>query len=388
MSKVTLGTYGELNLLPMPPEAPVREDLEWKTDITESYDSTEERIRIRNHPRQRFRYKLPANATLTARAFNVTWGGTVSRWAVPLWTEAQGLGALASGLAILNVDTTEGDFRAGAWALLWQNPNLWEVIEVDSLTDSTLTPVDLTVNVYTQAFLMPLRISRVTQTVTKDTNGYNTVVALIFDIEDNTTLIGAAPPQFLGDDIYYDEGLLSGNTLSEKLQKRAIVMDEDVGVVSFQSPWPNTQTSRPHRSIMEDRAAVWAYREWLHRRAGRHIQFWQPSFESDIRLTSTGTIVSSITAFRDDYLIHATNRVHIALEDADGTWYPRTVVDAVPLTASSMRLDLDTPVNVPADTVVRVSYLGLKRLEPDRVELNWFSGGAAQSSVRVVELTP
>lgn len=388
MAKVTLGTYGSVNLLPIPPESPVREILQWKTDVLESYDSTEERLQVRNHPRQTFRYSLPANNTLSARAFNVTWGGIAALWAVPVWTESQNLGAVTNGAVLLVLNTTEGDFRAGGYALLWQDPETWEVVEVDSLTSADLTPVDAIAQDYTNAFLMPLRIGRVTGAATKSTNGFNSVHQLVFDIEDNTTLSDSAPTQFLGDDVYFDEGLLSGDSLSDSMRKRIELLDPELGLVAFKSPWDNPRITRPFKSILEDRAAVWAFRKWLHRRAGRYVQFWQPSFEADLRLVSTGTLVSSLTTFIDDYLSHAGTKTHIAVETSGGTWYLRTITNAFALDATTMQVDLDSPLNVAASSVLRICYLGLKRLNADQVELNWIGGGVCEVSVSMLELQP
>jgi phage baseplate assembly protein gpV len=129
------------------------------------------------------------------------------------------------------------------------------------------------------------------------------------------------------------------------------------------------------------------FREWLHRRAGRYRAFWQPTFESDFRVRSMGTVTTSLIVASDDYLPHSAQRPHLAVEAA-GVWYARTITDAVQLDADRVQLVLNSALNVAAERIARVSYLGLKRLDTDRVEMNWVGGGVCTVEMRLLELAP
>ena len=381
-------TFGELNLLPFPAEAPLKEVLEWKTDVLESYSGKEQRVRVREIPRQEFAQTIPASLARTQRVFNTVYDGLGSRWAVPVWSEAQLVGTLTAGDIVLPADTTQADFREDGLALVWESPEKWQLVTVASQTATEIEPLLPVAQDYARAWVIPVRVCRLISQVEKSFTGASSVMDIKFEVEDNTLLTAPTPAQFLGSDIYYDEGLMSGDSLTDNLMKRMEVLDEDTGVVAFKSPWSAPKIARPHQVLLEDRAAVWAFRRWLHRRAGRLNAFWQPSFESDLVLQSSGTVLSSIIVRSDEYLTHGLGRKHLALQTSSGAWYPRTVTDAFALDSERTQINLDSAVNVAADSVLRVSYLGLKRLDTDRVELSWIGGGVCRTSVGLKEIEP
>lgn len=380
-------TFGELNFLPFPAEAPMKEVLEWKTDVLESYSGKEQRVRVREIPRQTFTHKIPSS-TRTQRLFNAVYDGLASRWAVPVWAEAQMAGPLSAGSVSLPADTTQADFRAGGLALVWESPEKWQLVTVASQTATEIEPLLPVAQDYARAWVIPVRVCRLISRVEKSFTGASSVMDIKFEVEDNTLLTAPTPAQFLGSDIYYDEGLMFGDSLTDNLMKRMEVLDEDTGVVAFRSPWPHSMTTRPHHVILENRAAAWGFRRWLHRRAGRLNAFWQPSFESDLVVQSSGTILSSLLVRSDEYLTHGLARKHIAIQTSSGAWYPRTITEAFAGDGGNVELNLDSPLNIPAESILRVSYLGLKRLDTDRVELSWIGGGVCRTSVRLKEIEP
>jgi len=371
--------------MPLPPRAPVRETLNWKTDVMESFDGSEQRMALRTDARQQLAYYYPANFKEAARALNIVYGAHAERWLVPLWSEAQLIGAVAAGLSSLAATLDPYDFRESSLVLLWETPDHWQILGVD-LIDGALTLVGLTEE-FRNAWLMPVRFGRNTGTVPKSTTGYDSEFTLTFDVLDLASVETEAPEQFLGEDIYYDPTLM-GASVKDNLIRRVEVHDEALGVVSWRSPWNHTRVSRPHRVIRVTPEEVRDFRKWLQRREGRYKAFWQPTFECDLRPLSSGVIASNLIVSSDEYKHHASDRLHIAVEVKGGTWYPRTILNALLLDEERTQLNLDAPLNVPASSILRVSYLGLKRLDTDRVEIRWNGGGVAQSEVRVVELTP
>jgi hypothetical protein len=380
-------TFGELNFLPFPAEAPMKEVLEWKTDVLESYSGKEQRVRVREIPRQTFTHKIPSS-TRTQRLFNAVFDGLASRWAVPVWAEAQMAGPLSAGSVSLPADTTQADFRAGGLALVWETPDAWQLLTVSSLTATRITASSGLSRSYAKAWILPVRVCRLVNRAQKTFTGASSSLSLTFNVEDNVALSAPTPDQFLGFDIYYDEGLMPGDSIDSTVDRRVEVLDEETGVVAFRSPWPHSMTTRPHHVILENRAAAWGFRRWLHRRAGRLNAFWQPSFESDLVVQSSGTILSSLLVRSDEYLTHGLARKHIAIQTSSGAWYPRTITEAFAGDGGNVELNLDSPLNIPAESILRVSYLGLKRLDTDRVELSWVGGGVCSTSISLKEIAP
>lgn len=389
MSLVTTTLFGQLTILPIPSQVPLGERLSWKTDLFTSEDGTDEAHQVRNFPRRRYDFNLPTNHTEYQRAFNTLYGARAAQWAVPMWTEAQQLGAVSGGASNIVVTTSNYDFRADSLALLWASPRDWQVVEIETV-NSGPDSLDLygTTNAFDNAWIMPIRIGHLVGDVSRSTNSFNSEFRVAFDLEDLRELSVSAPTQYLSNDIYFDEWLFSGSNFTDKLIQRVDYVDEQLGVVSYRSPWNYGRVARPMRKILETPAEVYAFRQFLYRRAGRYRKFWQPSFDADLRVTSTGTVTDTLRINADDWDDHASDRTHIAIQDADGNWYARNIDSTTPAPSNQLDLTLDSAINVAGPSIVRVSYLGLKRLETDVVDLDWVGGGVCQVQIRILELSP
>lgn len=389
MALISTTLFGNVTLLSIPSEAPVSERYSWKTNILPANDGSEEPHQVRNLPRRRYDYTLPANANEYQRAFNTLYGSRDALWAVPLWTEAQSIGAVAASQTNIAATTENYDFRDDSLALLWASPRDFQLVEIQTV-NSGPDSLDIygTTNEFASAWIIPVRLGHLVGEVGRGTNSHNGVYRVAFDLEDLVDISVSAPPQYLSSDIYFDEWLFSGTNFSDKLIQVVDYVDEELGVVSYRSPWTNGRVSRPFLKLLKNPAEVYAFKQFLHRRAGRYRRFWQPSFDADLRLGSTGTITTTLRVHRDDYQTHASARTHIAIEDSDHNWYPRIVTDIQLSGSEYYDLTLDSPLNLDASAILRISYLGLKRLETDVVDFDWIGGGVCQIQVRLLELSP
>lgn len=387
MSLVTTSLFGDVTLLPIPSQVPLKEKLSWLTDLIPFNEGSEETHQVRNLPRRRYDYRLPTSQEEYARAFNVLYGARTDLWAIPMWTEAQLLGVVTAGESTLTAVTAGYDFRDDSLALLWASPRDWQVVEIDSAGSGSLSLYGTT-NSFSNAWLLPVRRGYLVGDVSRLGNGYNGHVSVSYEIEDLAELSADEPEQFLGDDIYFDEWLFSGSGVTDKFVQQVNYIDEQLGVVSYRSPWAHARISRPIEKVLSGPEDVNSFREFLYRRAGRYRRFWQPSFDNDLRVTSTGTVTDVLRIEEDERTNYAADRTHIAVQDSSGTWYARTVTGSAPAATDQLDLTLDAPINVAAGNIVRVSYLGLKRLESDAVDLNWVGGGVALCQIRVLEVEP
>src|SRR3546814_5849807 len=76
-------------------------------------------------------------------------------------------------------------------------------------------------------------------------SGAKSSINMDFIIEESRQLTVAAPAQYLGQDIYFDAGLLDGGGLEESVNAPLDVHDEALGRVSYSSPWPHVRPRRP-----------------------------------------------------------------------------------------------------------------------------------------------
>lgn len=373
-------------MLALQPEAPVTEKLVWFTDLIVSKDGSEQRWQIASDPRQEFDFMFPATDKRKVLAFNTVWGALPKEWLVPVWPQAQAYGAVSAGLATLANVNLDSELRAPGLALLWQSDTQWQIVGFDSFDGDDMLLNTLT-QAFTDAWLIPLRTGFMQQNAVRKLNGYEATFDLNFTIRDNAALTVAAPTQYLGDDLYTVPTLFKGEELSDDMLSNIDLFDPMVGPVAFYQNWDHSKIAKTYRVVCENAAETWELREFLHRRAGRFRAFWQPSFENDLRLESTGTIVSTMNIVKDDFIRHAADRTHIAIEAA-GVWYPRAITLITEVDADTVQLTLSSAVNVAANRISRISWLGLRRLNTDRVEIRYVGGGVAEAEFRTLEVSP
>lgn len=371
-------------------EAPAKEVLEWKTDVLTTNDGSEQRVRLRKKPRQSFNVTYPIPYQEMARAENLVYGWLTRRWAVALWSEAQQVGTLMAGTTVINIDTTASDYRDGALIMIWESNRKSATADVGIVSAGTLTLNRPLAETFNNPWIVPVRLGRIVGNVSRATSGYNGSLEMTYEFSDNIDLDPpAAPTQFLGYDVYFDEALKNGEALTDSLQARVDVVDYGTAAgASFYSPWTYTRIGRPYKFLLQGLPDIWNFRKFLHRRAGRLRPFWVPTFENNLRVAQTGELTQSIEVYADDYREFAPERTHIGILLDDGTWLLRTINAATASGTDTAVIGLDAPININADRIRQISFLGLKRLDADRVELQWNSNRVLECTVRMMEIQP
>lgn len=389
MPKVTTAHFTNLAFLPLQPAQPVAETLEWLSDLMQSHNGTEEILQLRSAPRQTFSYTIPEQAWQKVVGFNTEYQALTKQWGVPVWTEAQFVGAIANGTTALTVPTNVYSFRSVGLVFIWQDDSHFQVLEIDTVSDGSLA-LHTATNGYTGAYVMPMRVGHVAGPIQRRSNGDNVQTTVNFEIDDGFDVgSGSAPTQFLGDDIYFDLPLFENGSVNYSINSRVDLVDYALGPIARRPVWLHNRVDYQRNVLCATAAEVRAYKQWLVRRAGKFKRFWEPSFENDLRKQSTGT-VNTTFLFASDNITDwsALPRNHVAFELDDGTWLARTVSSITTVSGTQSQLNLDTTLAVPASRIRRVSWLGLKRLNADRVDLNWIGGGVMQSHTMVTELQP
>ena len=387
MAKINTTLFGELPFLPQVAELPVTETISFLTDSFTNYDGTEQHIQLRSKPRQQFQYSIPIKYRDNADVFNSLYGAIREKWAVPIWSELQPVGNITSGAITINCNTVDYDVRANSLAMLYSGCNKFEIIEIIAISSSTITLLDSVADSFNNAYLIPINIGFVEGSVDRATNGFSGKLSLNFNITNLKEFVISAPTQYLSNDIYYDENLLESEFASTSIDKRQDDIDFDLGVFTNRSPWLISKFGRNYRSVTVNHTERTKFRNFIFRRYGKYKPFWLPTFENNIRLKNTGNIVSTLVSYLDSYIDYADNRIHVAIQ-AGGVWYPRIISNPTETDSTTMQYTLDTPLNVPAESISRVSYLGLYRLDTDSIEFNYNSPLSVETSVRILEIQP
>lgn len=395
MAKVTISGYGDLAFLPLEAGSPFRETVGWMTDLFRAVDGSEDSIALRQAPRQGFGMTYVAQPTGSERdAFNTLYGALTLPWAIPVWSEAAYVGTVNSGATGVSVDTTVRDFRAGTLALLWGGSRGdWEIVKLTTVLAGSVT-FPATASTVRNAYILPVRVGRVKSQPTRQVGGFGQLVKLEYEVDDNIAFVPAAPTQFLGEDIYFDESLLgSGESIGEKIFTDDELTDFEVGRVENYTFWANSRTNRQHRVFCNDAIEAWNFKLWLHRRMGKYRRFWQPSFTSDLRLFPasypTPILLGNVVGLYNNYYTDwASGRTHIAFQSiSTKAWVVRTV-EGHSGPGVNVNVTLDDSVGLVSDDIARICFLGLKRLDTDRVEIDWIGNGKCESSMQIVEVSP
>lgn len=386
MPKVTTAQFGDVAILPFQVVPPVRQSFKWVTDVFESQNGTESVLQLRETPRESFSLTMPEKAATKARGFIAQYGAIAGAWALPIWHEQQYVGFVADGNSTLVCDTSSHDFRDASLALLIKDADTFQILEIDSVGDDILNLSNETVEMQ-RAYVMPLRVGRIVGSFERQSSGYDVVTDFAFETSETLLLTPDAPTQFLGDDIYFMPPMMDGQRMSFTVSRRIDVSDYEIGPVSTRSPWLNSRVARPHSVVCVTLAETLAFKNWLFRRAGKFRRYWEPSFEHDMRLASVGAINSTILVKRDDFTVWP--RLHVAFELDDGTWLARVISNFEDIDPTTTQVNLAVSLGgVDASRIRRISWLGLKRLDADLVELNWIGNGVMKSSIATVELQP
>ena len=79
------------------------------------------------------------------------------------------------------------------------------------------------------------------------------------------------------------------------------------------------------------------------------------------------------------------NVKHIAIK-SDDVWTAHTITASALISASTVQLTISPALSKNADTIQRISYLGLHRLDADSVDLNYQGAKIVEASVPILEI--
>jgi hypothetical protein len=378
-------------LLPVTYRAPMRETMLYKTDVLNSYNGTEQRIKVRLNPRHRLAINAYLDATERHRVENLIYGWRQRDWAIPIWHEARYADSpITEDDLTINVDTQYADFRADFLAVVWESPKKFDVFQIESLTTSTITATRGINADFDNPIIMPVRSARMVKDPVRKTTGYDAVLETILEVTDNLAYpAGASTVQYNGEDTFFEEPLqLSTDGSPDSYNHRMIVMDNGAGLVNQFAPWDNIRINRQFELILEGAQAIWEMRQWLDRRAGRLVPFYMPTFENNLKLISVGTLNDSIEVIEEDYSTQSSARTTIAIKRTNGDYEFYTITDSSINPAGNTDIVLDRVIGYDASLVDEINFIGLKRLSSDQIEFNWMANNVVSVTLPITELEP
>ncbi len=396
--------YGEVHVLTDCPLLDSTERLEFKTEVHEAFDGSEERYIQRDAPRQVLSFNYVNMQKAMGDMFHMLYANLRKQWGIPLPQFRQTIQDIDNDDFII-MDTTAhpADLRVGF--LLLESSEGFQTAEAVSIgryiivqeeirdpeTDEIIQELiteyqdgfRLAANVtVTNASIMPLRICIIDGDASINAGGFWSSASVVFRViaEDLPEHAGDVPEQYQSNDIYFKPLLLDGNALEMTLTQHQDIVDGDVGGFQDFTHWAKPRYLKPFKSLLRNWSEYSAYRRFLFRRMGRYQAFWLPLYEKHLNILNTGNITTSLST-NTKYLFEA-DRKHIAVKRKDGTW---TAHEITAKTGGS--LTVSPAINAQRNNIQTICYLGLHRLDADQIEFQFLGAHKTQVTVPIVELS-
>jgi hypothetical protein len=383
-----------VELFPFAPnwESPVTERLEWLTDVIEGYDATEERTPLRTLPRRTLEYRLLATAHEAATLDALLWRWQAAQYWLPVWTDPQVLEALLpAGATSIPAQTDGYDFSTPGLAVLWRDTARYEVVNVQGLAPDALTLAAPTVSEWPAGVrLYPTRLARLTDAVQVPYATAAIVEATVrFELEPAAITPAPGATLYRGVEVF-DQMHNWTEARTSELRRKIQRLDYALGAVAVDDQASLPTVLHAHRTLLDGRAAITAWRGWLAARQGRYAPVWVPSRTLDLTQTQAlgaGSVSLTVKAlsYNERYRFDSGRR-DIALRHwPSGTWYYRRVEAVTDGAPGEEVLTLDTALGVAAAVgeLSPIGWLSLSRLEADAIEIAWHTPTLAESSLQL-----
>lgn len=388
-------TGTRLVLFPYEPDGPVIEVLDWSTDVLESYDGTEQRISLRGAARQRFEYEVLTEGQQDTELRGLLFDWMPRVFGVPVWFEQRRLTtAITAGDSVISVSTLNGDFRVGGLVMVWQNEDTYEVVGIDSMTDTEITlDVDL-INAYNRkAYVMPVRTAYMTSQVQRSkypTNVARTSVG--FTTIDNENYASTTGASTYSGKVLLDDANYIDATGAEDFQRPVTVIDNESGKLYQFSRTDRSRFMPRKRWEVKTMAELWRIRKLLHHFDGNRVSFYLPSFREDLVVTQT--IAGNTPTLRIEHC-NFTNMYQgrkpfsdLRLVLTNGNIINREITDAN-VDGDEEVITVNAPFSTSpifVDDIERVELLSLVRIANDRAKLTHRRAGTATIDINLISV--
>jgi hypothetical protein len=285
-------TGQRVTLFPWDPEQFYTEELQWKTDIIEAYNGTEQRISVRRNPRQKLTYEVFfTDPVQDAQARIVLFAWLPRVWGVPIWWEQQAMTAeMPIGTSIIAVNTANADYRVGGLVFVQNPAKQYEAFEISALTGTQITVDSLAANDYpVGSKVMPCRTAYAkTQTTHSAYITGAEKVTVEFTTLDNINLA-----DITGWTLYQGLPVLSDinyveNTLAEGMDRHGVTVIDNASGQIYQVA--STDRSRP-KTVKSwwttYQADIWTIRKLVHWMQGSQQVVWLPTNRNDLIVAET-----------------------------------------------------------------------------------------------------
>jgi len=360
---------------------------EWKTDVLQSYDATEQRVMLRAHARRYFEFEVFARSVDRAALEQALWYGQSNVLAIPCWNEGIQLSATTLQNPTTNfVPIPTARFSVGGYAIGFTSPTKYSIYQIAAISSDGLRFLatvdwDAFTTVY-PALIGTLNqqqpITRVTGDFTYGTitfNGFATPSPY-----ENTLL---SYPLYLGYPVVeevFDWSQNSTTTFEYKTQ----VLDNQLSAPFIDVESLTTAMTQTTQWFLKSRPLIDNFLKFIHHCYGRLTPFWISSGAVD--MIPISVVSNTLVCFDSGYttlVVDKTSRCHIRIQLRSGAITYAKILTSTLNTDGTETMVLDQILTFTASSILLVSFLNLARLEADRLELAFKGPTFATAAVTV-----
>jgi hypothetical protein len=374
----------------------ITQEYQWKTDVLQAYDGTEQRFKLRASPRQQFAFDTLTEGLETNRLDALLWNWQSRVFAVPLWVDAALLAepVIANQKTIL-INTQHLNYQIDGLVVLINGQQV-KALEIEQVKDNGIELKRVLNESWPVGTIVcPSLLARLPaqQTVSRLTAGI-TQASWSFEGDRNEPLQATLPKK--GGEAYRNHPVLTfqpnrSNPIGQQYLRLTSLLDNGVNSVTVDDHGKQANIVSSVEFILENKAQVDEFKNWLQQCAGRHKPFWMPTWQADLHsleLMAKGS--RNMTIHNIGYSMHYQTQfgkqdVMILLKNGDSVY--RHITGAAMSDSSSQKelLTFDKPLRQPISLkdILMLSFMGLCRLESDLVEFEWLTHDIARVALKI-----
>ena len=372
------------------PEAPIKEKLRWNTDILRHRDGTEQRVSLRQAPRQVVEMDFKLSGRTRQRYEWLMADSQALGLGVPIWWEPSiSTAAVAVDDTSISVDSTAyADYKVGGLAVIWESVEKHETLQIDSIAAGSLTFSSGFTNAYSAGVLvMPMQVGYLLQ---REIRGAKHPVnlsehRLIFTINSNDDDLAdiSAWPTFNSKVILTGKGnqnILPGATTPTGSRRRTERVDNGTGVFDLYSQQAISRQTGRYQLLVNSRQKLWEVRQLLHALRGQQVSFYIPTYADDFTptqsISTAGNVITVVNSGFDNFIDAAQPFDAVLVRLTDGTEITRALTSSLEVDADEEQLFISGTWGVDA-TPAEIDFVCVVqkvRLDSDEVTITHRDG--------------
>lgn len=380
-------SFSRLVYFPIFPEEGIVEDLGFLTDVLTSKDGTEKRASLRAVPRVTYKLRFRDDDQTMGRLRHFLLGRPGSTYGIPLWMESTVLTSpVAASDLIINVQSTDyRQFVAGGVAVVFRPGTAPDIFQIDSFTQTTITPVNPMVGDFPIAgtIVMPVKLATANNRQSGNRWPINlSQLSVQFDVRDALEDLSdvTAWPTLNGKLLIDDCNALGSGSVREGIAAEIVVLDNETGPLQKYAFVANGRYSTRKQWFPSGIANLWKIRQLLYALRGQQASFYMPTNRDEmipIADLNSGSDSLSIEYVGYTYVFGNGYRDWIRVTLNDGTVYDREVIATTQNEAGTeeyLQLATNWPATHPLADVARIEFLQNVRLSADTIPLRYEPG--------------